>query len=281
MWQQFRSAVVQAVPHARFAGPDIAKEYSWVTAMAAKKPEIEFLSGHYYAEGPPANPKMTLEYLLRRGNDPATDEIGIVQAATKVLGKPFRMTEGNSCFHGGKPGVSDTVASALWSADYMLQVAQAGYIGVNLHGGGNGLYTPIAGSLEDGFSARPVYYGMLLAELFAGSTFVNASVSAQTAAQNVTGFAARAGTQAWKLALFNKAPDLVTIKITGLSRAGAKADVTLMHGLAIDAKEGVTFGDSAVGPDGSFSPKPQLTVTIQHGMGVLTLPAYTAAYIEL
>jgi hypothetical protein len=285
LWQQFHAAVIQAVPHARFAGPDIAKEYSWVTAMAAKKPDIEFLSGHYYAEGPPANPKMTLEYLLRRGNDPAADEIGIVQAATKVLGKPFRMTEGNSCFHGGKPGVSDTVASALWSADYMLQVAQAGYIGVNLHGGGNGLYTPIAGSLEEGFSARPVYYGMLLAERFAGSTFVNASLSAQAAAQNVTGFAAaaghNAGTLAWKLAFFNKAPDPVSIQITGLPHTRSKANVTLMHGLAIDAKEGVTFGDSAVGPDGSFSPKPQLTVIMQHGTGVLALPAYTAAYIEL
>jgi hypothetical protein len=85
----------------------------------------------------------------------------------------------------------------------------------------------------------------------------------------------------WKLALFNKAPDPVSIQITGLPHTTAKADVTLMHGLAIDAKEGVTFGGSAVGPDGSFSPKPQLTVTMQHGTGVLALPAYTAAYIEL
>ena len=110
-----------------------------------------------------------------------------MQAATKVLGRPFRMTEGNSCFHGGKPVVSDTFASALWSGDYMLQVAQAGYIGVNLHGGGNGLYTPIAGDSPQGFSARPVYYGMLLAERFAGSTFVEASLSAQSAAQNRDG----------------------------------------------------------------------------------------------
>ena len=152
----------------------------------------------------------------------------------------------------------------------MLQVAQAGYIGVNLHGGGNGLYTPIAGSLEEGFTARPVYYGMLLAERFAGSTLVSTSLSAQTAAQNVTGFAAmRAATGGWKLALFNKAPDPVNIQITGLPRTVAKADVTLMHGLAIDAKEGVTFGGSAVGSDGSFSPKPQLTVTMQHGTGSL------------
>jgi len=162
----------------------------------------------------------------------------------------------------------------------MLQVAKAGYIGVNLHGGGNGLYTPIAGSLEEGFSARPVYYGMLLADRFAGSTLVNASLSAQAATQNVTGFAAAMGRD-WKLALFNKAPDPVSIQITGLPHTTAKADVTLMHGLAIDAKEGVTFGGSAVGPDGSFSPKPQLTVTMQHGTGVLALPAYTAAYIEL
>ena len=280
LWQKFRSAVLEAVPHARFAGPDIAKEYGWVTVMAAQKPDIEFLSGHYYAEGPPADPKMTLEYLLHRGNDPASGEIAIVQAATKVLGKSFRMTEGNSCFHGGKPGVSDTVASSLWSADYMLQVAQAGYIGVNLHGGGVGLYTPIAGSLEEGFMARPVYYGMLLAEHFAGSTFSSSSLSAQSGTQNVTGFAASKGRD-WKLALFNKAPDQVSISISGLPHAKAKADVTLMHGLAIDAKEGVTFGASSVGQDGSFSPKPQLTLTLQRGEGSLALPAYTAAYIEL
>ena len=280
LWQKYRAAVLTAVPHARFAGPDIAKEYSWVTAMAAQKPDIEFLSGHYYAEGPPADPKMTLEYLLHRGNDPSTAEIAIVQAATKVLGKPFRMTEGNSCFHGGKPGVSDTVASALWSADYMLQVAQAGYIGVNLHGGGIGLYTPIAGSLKEGFMARPVYYGMLLAGRFAGSTLVSTSLSTLSSTQNVTGFAASSGHD-WKLALFNKAPDPVSISISGFPHAKAKADVTLMHGLAIDAKEGVTFGGSVVGPDGSFSPKPQLTVKLQSGEGSLALPAYTAAYIEL
>ena len=77
-------AVKKAVPGARFAGPDIAKEYDWVTKMADKQPDIEFLSGHYYAEGPPADPKMTLEFLLKRGKDPAAyGEIAIVQAATK------------------------------------------------------------------------------------------------------------------------------------------------------------------------------------------------------
>lgn len=277
-WPKFMAAVKQAVPEARFAGPDIAKEYDWVTKMAEKRPEIEFLSGHYYAEGPPANPKMTLEYLLKRGTDPASGEIDVVHKATKALGRPFRMTEGNSCFHGGKPLVSDTVASALWSGDYMLQVAQAGYIGVNLHGGGNGLYTPIAGDTPQGFTARPVYYGMMLAQHFSGSTMVEANLSAQSDEQNATAFAAKNDSYGWKLAVFNKAAAPVTVSIGGIP-GSRNAPVFLLRGPSIDSRDGVTFGGSAVGTD-SYHPRPQMKLRISHGSGKLELPAYTAAYIE-
>lgn len=278
-WPNFVAAVRQAVPGARFAGPDIAKEYDWITKMAAKRPDIEFLSGHYYAEGPPANPKMTLDYLLRRGTDPASGEIDVVHAATRALGKPFRMTEGNSCFHGGKPLVSDTLASALWCGDYMLQVAQAGYIGVNLHGGGNGLYTPIAGDTPQGFTARPVYYGMMLAQNFAGSTMVEAKLSQQTGQQNVTAFAAKDESHRWKLALFNKAAAPVNIGISGIS-GSRRARVLLLEGPSISSHEGVTFGGSAVSGDGSYHPRAQMNLHFAHGGSTLNLPAYTAAYVE-
>ena len=45
------------------------------------------------------------------------------------------MTEGNTCYRGGKPGFSDVFAATLWSADYCLLLASLGYSGVNLHGG--------------------------------------------------------------------------------------------------------------------------------------------------
>lgn len=278
-WPNFVAAVRKAVPGARFAGPDIAKEYEWITKIAEKRPEIEFLSGHYYAEGPPANPKMTLEYLLKRGANPASGEIDVVHAATRALGKPFRITEGNSCFHGGKPLVSDTLASALWSGDYMLQVAQAGYIGVNLHGGGNGLYTPIAGDTPQGFTARPVYYGMMLAQNFAGSTMVEAKLSQQTDEQNVTAFAAKDKSHRWKLAIFNKAAAPVTVGVSGIS-GSHNARVLLLQGPSISSHEGVTFGGSAVSGDGGYHPRPQMKLHIAHGGASLNLPAYTAAYIE-
>jgi hypothetical protein len=278
-WQTFQAAVNRAVPGARFAGPDIAKEYEWVTKMAEKNPPIEFLSGHYYAEGPPADPKMTLEYLLKRGRNPATAEIPIVQAATKSIGKPFRMTEGNSCFHGGKPLVSDTLASALWGGDYLLQVAQAGYSGVNLHGGGNGLYTPIGGDTPQGFKARPVYYGMLLAQRFAGAIFVEAQINTQSDSQNLTAFAAKTAANGWKLAIFNKAATPVQVRITGLPLSRV-ASVQLLQAPAIDSHDGITLGGAQVGSQGEFQPRRQAELRLSRGDATLDLPAYTAACIE-
>jgi hypothetical protein len=189
------------------------------------------------------------------------------------------MSEGNSCFHGGKPLVSDTLASALWGADYLLQVAQAGYIGVNLHGGGNGLYTPIAGDTTSGFMARPVYYGALLAQHFAGCTFLNADLSRQEDAQNVTAFAAKTSAGRWKLAIFNKAAAPVRVKVTGLPGSGTAA-VQFLQAPAIDSHDGVTFAGSKVGPAGEFHARSQAELKFSRGTLVLEMPAYTGACVE-
>lgn len=74
----------------------------------------------------------------------------------------LRIAETNSASHGGKEGVSNTFASALWGADYAFTLAEHGAAGVNFHGGlACRGYTPIC--IEDGhFIAQPLYYGMLL-----------------------------------------------------------------------------------------------------------------------
>ena len=56
-------------------------------------------------------------------------------AAAKKMGVRVRMTEGNTCYRGGKPGVSDVFAAALWAADYSLLLASNQYSGIHLHGG--------------------------------------------------------------------------------------------------------------------------------------------------
>src|SRR5579864_6498177 len=68
-------------------------------------------------------------------------------AASKIRAR-VRMTEGNTCYRGGKPGVSDVFAAAMWAADYALHLAVNGYTGVNLHGGsGPSVANSVGGSL--------------------------------------------------------------------------------------------------------------------------------------
>ena len=140
-WQMFSKAVRQRLPGIPLAGPDTSFKPDWVERFTADtKGEVALLTTHYYAEGPPTDPRMTIDYLLHPGERFATHILEAISVARRV-GLPYRMAEGNSCYAAGKKGVSDTFASALWVADFMLSVAQAGGTGVNLHGGGDGLYT--------------------------------------------------------------------------------------------------------------------------------------------
>jgi hypothetical protein len=143
---------------------------------------------------------------------------------------PYRMTEGNTCFRGGKPGVSDVFAASLWAADYFLDLATRGYAGINLHGGdgkyvGNSLgghlpgddlvlaahgdptqhphpyYTPIA-HIGDTYLLEPVAYGMLFAGHFAGATAF--PLDFNPGPVNATAYAATLPTGQRVVAIINK-----------------------------------------------------------------------------
>src|SRR5262249_34165170 len=97
---------------------------------------ITTLTHHYYFGGPATNPEVNIPNLLK----PATmakvqNTANIATAAAKKMGVRVRMTEGNTCYRGGKPGMSDVFAAALWAADYSHLLASNNYSGVNLHGG--------------------------------------------------------------------------------------------------------------------------------------------------
>ncbi len=181
-WNRFHSAILAAVPQAKFAGPDISNKLPYLTAFAKEAPnhpDVILLTSHYYAMGPASSPEATIQNLLQP--DPKTTtlkarDLQVIAEAQQIAHLPYRMSEGNSCWDGGKPGVSDTFASALWCADYMLGCAAHGWTGVNLHGGGNGYYTPIAGAPSTGFTRRPEYFGMRFAQHFVGAELVTSTL---------------------------------------------------------------------------------------------------------
>jgi hypothetical protein len=131
-WTAAHAAVVARVPQAKFAGPDVSNKMAYVTGFAedVKKsaPDVVMLTSHYYAMGPAGAPGMTIDRLL--SPDPKLErDLKIAMDAARDAGLPYRMSEGNSCWNGGQPGVSDTLASALWVVDMMLEFASGGLRG--------------------------------------------------------------------------------------------------------------------------------------------------------
>jgi hypothetical protein len=241
-WQAMRDAVLARVPAAKFAGPDISNKVPYFTSFAAEAPKIApdviMLTAHYYAMGPAGSPGVTLDKLL--SPDPKLErDLKSFMDASRAAGLPFRMSEGNSCWNGGQPGVSDTLASALWGADVMLQFAAAGCAGVNMHGGGNGFYTPIAGSISTGFSQRPEYFGMQLAERFSGSTLLQTTL--QCSSDRVRAYAAERN-ERLQIVVINKTDQPLSISATlPKSSVGQPPEIWVLGGPALDEKQGVTL----------------------------------------
>ena len=272
-WLQFERAVRARLPGVPLAGPDAAYKMDWVTQFAAQmRGKFQLLTGHYYIGGPPSNPDMNIAALMTPPKH-LLEGMPQAMAAAKVAGVPYRMAEGNSCYQGGKAGVSDVFASALWVGDYMLQLAQAGYAGVNLHGGGKGFYTPIATDAEGKSSARPEYYGLLLGQMFAGARLVACDVTAHSA--NVTAYAAEKSGKTM-LAVFNKGPQPVQVDWPGEHLYFDK--FYRLRAPSVDSKAGVTFAGSSVGSNGEFAAQPE-DMRLRRTRSV-TIEGYSAVVME-
>jgi hypothetical protein len=279
-WRRFFLAVRQRVPRAPFGGPDTANNTEWLTRFAdEQRHDVAFLSQHYYAEGPPADPSMTLERLLT--SDPKLQAaFAAGAAARKQTGLSFRMAETNSCYGGGKAEVSNTFAAALWAADLMYQLAQTGAIGVNFHGGGYGWYTPVAGTRADGFAARPIYYGMLLFATAGAGHLVRTDTDGADSGLPLATYGLKSREGTLKVIALNKSLDTdVTLAID--ARGARKGSVMRLAASRASDTTGITFGGSTVGKDGSWTPAPPETVTARRGVLTLAVPKASGALLTL
>ena len=282
-WRQFHSAIRARVPDARFAGPDSADTTAWIAESAQEFHEdLILLTTHFYAEGPPANPAMTIERLLSPDNPHAFQKsIETIRNAMASSHLPYRLAETNSCYQGGKPGVSDTFASALWAGDLMGQLASFGASGVNFHGGGYGWYTPIAGTIKDGFTARPEYYGILMFSQLLGSRMIESSLDANGSNGLLTAYAARAADGSTQIAVYNKsAGQSITLNLR--SPASVKqASLQRLIAPRLDDTQDVTFGRVPLNANGNQPKRQSEPVKTDSNGAQCTIPAASAALIRL
>lgn len=282
-FKHYRDAIRKRVPNAPFAGPDAATKTDWVSSFArdeAHKPKL--LTHHYYAGGPPTSPSMTIENLLTTDGR-FVHMIDQMRSASESAGVPYRLVELNSCFGGGKPGVSDTFASALWGLDLMFTLASAGGSGLNIETGVNQLgfvssYSPIFDDEKGNYSARPLYYAMLAFALSGRGRLVH--VDYEAGGVNLKGYATvnRRG-QLW-LTLINK--DLAADAVVRLRapRAVSLGKVIRLVAPSAGSKSGVTLGGATVGSDGHWSAKRTEKLSAKSGDFAINIPAASAALVD-
>lgn len=276
-WLTLARAISAKVPNAVFGLPDVASDVSWLPKIAElwpsiqNPPHVSTLTHHYYFGGPATNPEVSIPNLLKPATMVKVQHTADIAtgAATKV-GARVRMTEGNTCYRGGKPGVSDVFAAALWAADYSLLLASNNYSGINLHGGtgksvadsvGGTLpgdvmlgqqgqtpdqiashphpfYTPVA-TFGTQYMREPVAYGLKFAGLLGGGTFLKTNLTEQLQASgvNATGYAAKMPNGAISIIILNKDADRdLDLTVNFGAKSGAVAIETL-NAPALDSRE--------------------------------------------
>jgi hypothetical protein len=275
-WQQFHAAIHASVPHARFAGPDVAAETDWVASFADTKPaNLALLTRHYYAAGPATDPAVTLPKVL--GSVGQIDSVlRRLESYSLIYRLPYRIAETNSVYAGGRAGVSDTMGAALWGVQLMFQTAAAGGVGINFHAGPDKVYTPIAGERAP-HAARPLYYGMLMFEQAARGVLIPARLQSDL---DLAAFAARADDGALRVCLINKDARAARMRVDP-GRQFAVASAMRLVAPSLEATSELTLGGAPVDSLGRWAPRPPEMLEFERGHVLADVPGASATLVRL
>lgn len=281
-YRRYKTALRARFPGIPFAGPDAAVKTDWVTRFAADEGrDAVLLTHHYYREG--QNAGSTIEKLL--GVDPKLQpQLDKLSAASRGCGLPYRICEVNSFSGGGRPGVSDTMAGALWVLDYMFTLAANGCAGVNMETGVNQLafvssYSPIGDDEQGHYSAKPEYYGMLAFSLTGKGRLLRVETGA--ASTEVKGYATQSNTGV-ALTVINKGTVTYSLTVNIAGRIPVRqASVIRLSGPSVDAKTGITLGGAEVAATGAWKPSKSEALPVRDGQVRVNLPGSSAALVRL
>jgi hypothetical protein len=283
-YRTWRDALRKAIPDIAFAGPDVAGATDWVTKFGGDEgKDIKLLTHHYYREG--ENPGSTIEKLLH--TDPKLAPIlATLRAASQSSGLPYRICETNSFSGGGKPGVSDTLAAALWVLDFMFTLASAGCAGVNMETGVNqrgfiSSYSLIGDDEQAHYWAAPEYYGMLAFGQSGAGRIVGSTIDA--GGKNVKTYATQPARDRVVVTLINKEPtyDAMVFVEGGASAPFRRGSLVRLSGPSLEGKSGVTLGGAGVSPAGVWNPSQKEDVSRTRDKWQVRVPAASAAIVSL
>jgi len=291
-WKDFAKTVTDAVPDAKFAGPDAAGRTLVARFVKAEKDSgcLTLVTQHTYVGGNPRKrgietPRAIGEMLSRgwvTNNYPQLYRTVLQPVAQQGL--PFRITELNDYVH-GVTNVSDAYASALWALDVLHWWAAHGASGVNFQ---NTEWIPTDTFHPDSFGnyqMNPKAYGIKAFDLGRHGHVEPIKIT-NTNGLNLTAYAVGNGSNLY-VTIINKEHGArgrdaaVTILPDGISSASATAMFLNAPNGDVAATNAITLGGASITNDAPWLGQWTALNFNTNGTCTVTVPAASAAVVKI
>jgi hypothetical protein len=192
---------------------------------------------------------------------------GAVELSARA-GLPLRLTEINSVTCGGRRGVSDTFATALWAPDALFELLHAGVASASVHVRANAIN--MAFSLtRRGLVAHPLLYGMTLFSRMLGADSQLVALRLTTRrSQRIKAWAVRLRGDIMHVLLIDKGSHSALVGLH-LPAAG-RATVQRLIAPSVRSRSGVTLDGQRLDAQGRWQGKRAALVTLHLRPGALS-----------
>lgn len=267
----YREALRRVAPGTPLIGPAIShptQHADWIAALIrADRRSLAAVSAHRYPYSAclrrSSKSSPTIARLL---SDRAT--VGMAEGLRRAVALahrahlPFRMTELNSVTCGGRRGVSNTFATALWAPDALFELIRARVDGVNLHVR-DAINAPFALNAA-GLWPRPLLYGLVAFTRMLGprAQLVPAATHATPGAR-LKVWAVRVLGRVLHVLLIDKGSSPITVDLKLPSTGPATVERLLAP--SPRSTSGVTLAGRYVGRDGRWIGRPTIEKVAARG----------------
>jgi Glycosyl hydrolase family 79 C-terminal beta domain len=288
-FDNYARVLARVAPHVPLVGPVIAYpalDLDWISRLLAGPHRgLGIVSAHLYRysacvdRSSPSYPSIA-RLLSWNATAALAEALRPAVALARRAGLPLRVTELNSVTCGGRRGVSNTFATALWAPDALFELLRAGVDGVNVHVREQAINGAFA-LRNHGLIARPLLYGLILFARTLGrdASLVGVDVRAPRSLR-LSVWAVRVAGGVLHVLLIDKSNGSATVRLE--LPASGPASVQRLRAPSAGSRSGVTLDGQQLGDDARW--QGQATgETIAHGIGgyELSLPRLSAALLSV
>ncbi len=287
-FRAYARALNGVAPRVPLLGPALADPHPhahWIAVLlASRAPQLGTVSAHRYVfpgcvrPGSPHYPTIARLLSPMAGAGMAQSLAGVITDAHRA-GLPFRLTELNSVNCGGKAGVSNTFATALWAPQALFELLRAGVDGINVHIRADTINAPFK-LTSAGLVARPLLYGLLTFVRTLGSDpkLVATNLQARSSFW-LHAWAVRTGGRL-NVLLVNEGRRTVRVRLSLPARGSATVQRLLAP--SVRSQSGVTLDEQWIGHNGRWhgTPADDAIVATKRGYTVI-VPKLSSAILSV